>query len=143
MSEIYQKWSEQYNFVKNDLARAAVNPEIDWVIVSQSNLQDRIPRYTTISLIQHVIIWQKRQHNKYGGNIGNVCRSIDFDIKHGVTIEEVLVFLDKVRNDPIFSNINDHQCRQDRKIKRNSELFYHLCSCLYLIATFWHNWFLN
>ncbi len=67
--------------------------------MSQSNLQDRIPRYTTIPLIQHVIIWQKRQHKKNGGNIGNVCRSIDFDIKHGVTIEEVLVFLDKVRND--------------------------------------------
>jgi hypothetical protein len=82
--------------------------------VSQSNLQDRIPRYTTISLIQHVIIWQKRQHKKYGGNIGNVCRSIDFDVRHGVTIEEVLVFLDKVRNDPIFSNINDNVDRIGR-----------------------------
>jgi len=31
---IYQKGSEQYNFVRYDLARSAVNPEIDWIIVS-------------------------------------------------------------------------------------------------------------
>jgi hypothetical protein len=29
---IYQRGSEQYNFVKNDLAQSVVNPEIDWII---------------------------------------------------------------------------------------------------------------
>lgn len=32
--EIYQKGSEQYNFVKNDLAQSAANPMIDWIIVA-------------------------------------------------------------------------------------------------------------
>ena len=47
--------------------------------------------------------WKKRQHKKYSGNIGFVRRSIQFDIKHGVTREEVITFFDKVRNDISFS----------------------------------------
>jgi hypothetical protein len=48
--------------------------------------------------------WKVKQHKKYGGNLGNVRRNINFDIKHGVTREEVIAFLDKVLNDPSFSN---------------------------------------
>jgi predicted phosphodiesterase len=32
--QAYQKGSEQYNFVKNDLAIASTDPRIDWIIVS-------------------------------------------------------------------------------------------------------------
>lgn len=49
--------------------------------------------------------WKKRQHKKYSGNIGYVRRNIQFDIKHGVTVEEVITFLDKVRNDISFSEV--------------------------------------
>ena len=49
--------------------------------------------------------WKKRQHKKYSGNIGYVRRNIQFDIKHGVTVEEVITFLDKVRNDISFSDV--------------------------------------
>ncbi|HYZ60101.1 MAG TPA: hypothetical protein VE544_10640 [Nitrososphaeraceae archaeon] len=49
--------------------------------------------------------WKKRQHKKYSGNIGYVRRNIQFDIKHGVTAEEVITFLDKVRNDISFSDV--------------------------------------
>ena len=49
--------------------------------------------------------WKKRQHKKYSGNIGYVRRNIQFDIKHGVTVEEVIIFLDKVRNDISFSDV--------------------------------------
>ena len=49
--------------------------------------------------------WKVKQHKKYGGNLGNVRRNINFDIKHGVTREEIIVFLDKVLNDPLFSDI--------------------------------------
>ena len=38
-------------------------------------------------------------------NIGYVRRNIQFDIKHGVTVEEVITFLDKVRNDISFSDV--------------------------------------
>src|SRR5215218_5117143 len=51
--------------------------------------------------------WKKSQHKKYSGNIGFVRRSINFDIKHGVTRQEVTEFLNKVRNDSSFSNIRE------------------------------------
>jgi hypothetical protein len=49
--------------------------------------------------------WKKRQHKKYSGNIGYVRRSVQFDIKHGVSSEEVVTFLDRVRNDISFSDV--------------------------------------
>jgi hypothetical protein len=47
--------------------------------------------------------WKQKQHKKYGGNLANVPRNIDFDIKHGVTREEVTKFLNKVKYDSSFS----------------------------------------
>jgi hypothetical protein len=47
--------------------------------------------------------WKVYQHKKYSGNLTNVRRNIDFDIRHGVTKEEVTRFLDKVQYDPSFS----------------------------------------
>jgi hypothetical protein len=47
--------------------------------------------------------WKVNQHKKYSGNLTNVRRNIDFDIRHGVTKEEVTRFLDKVQYDPSFS----------------------------------------
>jgi hypothetical protein len=49
--------------------------------------------------------YQKRLHKEYGGNIGYFRRNLEFDIKHGVTREEVITFLDKIRNDSSFSGI--------------------------------------
>jgi hypothetical protein len=48
---------------------------------------------------------QKRMHNKYSGNLTNVRKNINFDIKHGVTREELITFLEKVRNDSSFSDV--------------------------------------
>jgi hypothetical protein len=48
--------------------------------------------------------WKRTQHKKYGGNLGNVRRNIDFDVKHGVTREEVAEFLDKILNDSSFAD---------------------------------------
>jgi hypothetical protein len=48
--------------------------------------------------------WKQKQHKKYGGNLTNVRRNIDFDIKHKVTREEVTDFLNKTQYDPLFSN---------------------------------------
>jgi hypothetical protein len=36
--------------------------------------------------------WKKRQYKKYSGNIGFVLKSINYDIKHGVTRQEVTEF---------------------------------------------------
>jgi exonuclease V gamma subunit len=53
--------------------------------------------------------YQKKQHKKYSGNLANIHRSIQYDIRHGVTTEEVLAFLSKVRKDSEFSNVRKKQ----------------------------------
>lgn len=46
--------------------------------------------------------WERRNHKKYS-RLPNICRQIDYDIKHGVTNEQIILFLSKVRDDPLFS----------------------------------------
>ncbi len=58
--------------------------------------------------------WKVKQHRKYGGNLGNVRRNINFDIKHGVTRKEIIAFLDKVLNDPLFSDIRKSADSKER-----------------------------
>jgi hypothetical protein len=70
------------------------------------NMKKTIVKYVT-GLSENATSYQKRQHKKYGGNLANVHRNIDFDMRHGVAIQEVLIFLDKVRNAPEFSNIRE------------------------------------
>jgi hypothetical protein len=48
--------------------------------------------------------WQKRQHKKYN-KIANIRKGISYDIKHGVTNEEVLSFMDEVRDGSSFSDL--------------------------------------
>ena len=48
--------------------------------------------------------WQKRQHKKYN-KITNIRKGISYDIKHGVTNEEVLSFMDEVRDGSSFSDL--------------------------------------
>ena len=55
--------------------------------------------------MKNSLLGKVRQHNRYGGNLPNVRRNIDFDILHGVTREEVSEFLDKIQNDSSFSDI--------------------------------------
>ena len=39
--------------------------------------------------------WERRNHKKYG-SITNVCRQIEYDMRHGVTKEEILASLSKI-----------------------------------------------
>jgi nicotinic acid mononucleotide adenylyltransferase len=78
-------------------------PLKDWHF---EHMQKTIVKFISgLSELESVSSWKKRQHKKYSGNIGYVRRSIQFDIKHGVTGEEVITFLDKVRNDISFSDV--------------------------------------
>jgi hypothetical protein len=76
-------------------------PLKDWHF---EHMQKTIVKYVA-GLSDNATSFQKKQHKKYGGNLANVHRNIEFDIKHGVTREEVALFLDKVRNDSSFSNV--------------------------------------
>ena len=70
------------------------------------NMKKKVVKYVT-GLSNNATSWQKKQHKKYGGNLFNVRRNIDFDIRHGVTKEEVLSFLGKVRKDSEFSSLRE------------------------------------
>jgi hypothetical protein len=55
------------------------------------------------------------------GTLTNVCRQIDYDIKHGVTTEQVLSLLHKIRNHSSFSTL----LANDGSIERLNELDKH------------------
>ena len=61
--------------------------------------------------------WEKRQNKRYG-RITSICRQIDYDIKQGATNEQVLLLLQKIRNDSSFSSLRQN----DGSIKRLDEI---------------------
>ena len=78
-------------------------------------MQKTIVKFVSgLSEIESGSSWKRKQHKKYSGNIGYVRRNIQFDIKHGVTREEVIAFLDKVRNDSLYSNVRENVGSKER-----------------------------
>jgi hypothetical protein len=78
-------------------------PMKEWHV---EHMQKTILKYITgLTETEKGSKWKVKQHKRYGGNLPNVRRNIDFDILHGVTKEEVSEFLDKIQNDPSFSDI--------------------------------------
>jgi hypothetical protein len=72
------------------------------------HMQKIIVKYVNgISSADNDSSWKRKLHKKYSGNVSFVRRSINYDIKHGVTRQEVTEFLNKVRNDSSFSNIRE------------------------------------
>ncbi|HEY9491150.1 MAG TPA: hypothetical protein VIP56_04125, partial [Nitrososphaeraceae archaeon] len=59
--------------------------------------------------------------NKRYGRITSVCRQIGYDMKQGVTNEQVLLLLQKIRNDSSFSNLR----KNDGSIERLDEVEKH------------------
>jgi hypothetical protein len=44
--------------------------------------------------------------SKYG-SLAKICRQIEYDIKHGVTSEQVISMFSRVRNDSSFANLRE------------------------------------
>jgi hypothetical protein len=82
----------------------------DWHL---EHMQKTILKYVS-GISDNATSFQKKQHKKYGGNLLNVRRNIEFDIKHGVTREEVTEFLYKVENDSSFSDIRKSKGSKER-----------------------------
>ena len=66
-----------------------------------------------IGLSESASIWEKRQHKKYG-TIANCCKQVDYDLKHGVTIEEVFSVLQKIKSDESFASILQNESSMHR-----------------------------
>ena len=62
-----------------------------------------IVKYVT-GLSTNSSMWEKRQHKRYG-KISIICRQIEYDIKHEVTIEQVLLYIQKIQTHSTFSNL--------------------------------------
>jgi hypothetical protein len=61
-------------------------------------------------LPENATAWEKRQHRRYGG-ITRVYRQINYDIKHGVTNEQVLELLEAIKSDSLYLDLrNDVNC---------------------------------
>ena len=66
-----------------------------------------------IGLSETASIWEKRQHKRYG-TIANCCKQIDYDLKHGVTTEEVYQVLQKIKADSTFSPVLENESATQR-----------------------------
>jgi hypothetical protein len=72
----------------------------DWHV---KHMQDTVIKYLA-GLSEDASRWQKRIHKQYG-NLAQVTKRIDYDIKHGVENQEVLAFLKLVKTDEIYSKL--------------------------------------
>ena len=61
--------------------------------------------------------WEKRQNKRYGG-IASICKQIAYDIKHGATIEDVRLIVQKIRNDSSYFNLQ----KDEESMQRLDEL---------------------
>lgn len=68
-------------------------------------MQKTVVKYVK-GLSENASAWEKRNHKKYCG-LTSICRQIEYDIKHGVTEEEVTAMLHRVRHHSSFSEIHD------------------------------------
>ena len=66
----------------------------DWHV---KHMQDTIVKYLT-GLSESATRWQRRVDKKYG-NLAQVTKRINYDLKHGVEKQEVLSFLELIKTD--------------------------------------------
>jgi hypothetical protein len=66
-----------------------------------------------IGISENATSWEKRMNKRYG-KITNVCRQINYDIKQGATNEQVLLLLQKIRNDSSFTELRKNYPSMER-----------------------------
>ena len=84
-------------------------PMREWHV---EHMEKTVVKFVT-GLSENATMWEKRQNKRYG-RITSVCRQIGYDIKQGVTNEQVLLLLQKIRNDPSFSSLTKDSACLDR-----------------------------
>ena len=77
-------------------------------------MQKTIIKYVTGISENTATSFQKRLYKRYNGNLTYVCKNIGFDIKHGVTNDQVLAFIDKVKSDPVYANMKQNSDCKER-----------------------------
>ena len=77
------------------------------------NMKKTVVKYVT-GFLDNANLGQKRLHKKYSGNLAWVHKSVTTDIKHGVTVGEILDFLDKIRSSNEFADIRNKESSLER-----------------------------
>lgn len=70
------------------------------------HMEKTVVKYVS-GLAENASSWERKQHKRYC-NLANVCKQIDYDIKHGVTKDQVTVFLQNVRNQSSFAKVRNN-----------------------------------
>jgi len=91
-------------------------PMREWHV---KHMEKTVIKFVT-GLSGNASMWEKRQNKRYG-TLNNVCKQIGYDIKHGATIEQVLLLLQKIRSDSSFSSLQEN----DDSMQRLNELDKH------------------
>ena len=91
-------------------------PMREWHV---KHMEKTVVKFVT-GLSVNATAWDRRQNKRYG-RITNVCRQIGYDIKQGATTEQVLLILQKIRNDSSFSSLQ----KNDGSMERLNELDKH------------------
>jgi hypothetical protein len=91
-------------------------PMREWHI---KHMEKTVVKFVT-GLSENASRWEKRQNKRYG-RITNICRQIDYDIKQGVSNEQVLLLFQKIRNEASFSSLRE----KDGSIERLNEVEKH------------------
>lgn len=84
-------------------------PMKEWHV---EHMEKAIVKYVK-GLSDNASAWEKRNHKKYG-SLTNVCRQIEYDIRHGVALEQVTSTLRKVRNHSSFSLLRENTGAMER-----------------------------
>ena len=70
-------------------------------------MQDTIIKYLT-GLPENATRWQRRLDKKYG-NLTQVIKRIQYDLKHGVERQEVVAFLELIKTNQSYSEYSGKQ----------------------------------
>jgi hypothetical protein len=84
-------------------------PMKEWHV---KHMENTLLKFVT-GLSEDASRWERRINNKYG-KIGRVAKRIEYDIKHGVTINQVSSFLQLIRTGASFSEIRTHNGSMER-----------------------------
>ena len=91
-------------------------PMMEWHV---EHMEKTVVKYVK-GLSENALGWEKRNHKKYG-KLTNICKQIEYDIKHGVTSEQVVTMFNKIRNDKAFSELR----KGDGSMERLAEVESH------------------
>jgi len=61
--------------------------------------------------------FEKRNFKKYS-TISSCSKQIEYDIKHGVTVQEVAELMNKIRNDASYSEVRQNQVQRLDELER-------------------------